>query len=143
TAGQGAHLGWRFEHLRDVFRRARCARRLGVCLDTCHALAAGYDLTTPAGYEAVFREFDRVVGLGRIEAFHLNDSKKPLGCRVDRHERIGEGCLGLQPFRMLVDDPRFARVPGVLETPPPEDGSPSFAEGLRILRSLRSREPRE
>jgi deoxyribonuclease-4 len=136
TAGQGSHLGWRFEHLREILLRARCASRLGVCFDTCHVFAAGYDFTTPEGYARVWEEFDRVVGLGRLEAFHLNDSKKPLGSRVDRHEILGQGCLGVEPFRMLVNDRRFARVPAVLETPPLPDGSNSFAEGIRLLRSL-------
>jgi deoxyribonuclease-4 len=136
TAGQGNHLGWRFEHLRDILHLARSRRRLGVCLDTCHLLAAGYDFTTPAGYERVFDEFDRVVGLRRLEAFHLNDSKKPLGSRVDRHEIVGRGHVGLETFRRLVNDPRFTDVPAALETPPLEDGSPSFAHCLGILRSL-------
>ncbi len=136
TAGQGTHLGWRFEHLRDIIGRARCGARLGVCFDTCHVFTAGYDFTTPLGYERVFEEFDRVVGLRRLEAFHLNDSKKGLGCRVDRHAILGEGSIGVEPFRRLVNDPRFARVPGVLETPPLPDGSTSFASGLRLLRSL-------
>jgi deoxyribonuclease-4 len=140
TAGQGSHLGWRFEHLAEILRRARSARRLGVCFDTCHVFAAGYDFRTPKGYRRVFEEFDRVVGLGRLEAFHLNDSKKPLGSRVDRHEVLGEGRLGLEPFRLLVRDRRFARIPGALETPPLPDGSPSFAQGIGILRRLEGRE---
>jgi deoxyribonuclease-4 len=139
TAGQGAHVGWRFEHLAEIRRRARTARRIGVCFDTCHVLAAGYDWTTPKGYRAVLAEFDRVVGLARLEAFHLNDSKKPLGARVDRHERIGEGCVGIEPFRLLVNDRRFAKTPAVLETPPLEDGEPSFGEGIRLLSSLERR----
>jgi deoxyribonuclease-4 len=136
TAGQGSHLGWRFEHLAEILRRARSAGRLGVCFDTCHVFAAGYDFTTSQGYRRVFEEFDRVVGLGRLEAFHLNDSKRPLGSRVDRHEVLGQGCLGVEPFRMLVNDPRFARTPAVLETPPLPDGTTSFQEGIRLLRSL-------
>ncbi len=111
-------------------------RRLGVCLDTQHLFAAGYDWTTPRGYEAVFDEFDRVVGLRHLEAFHLNDSKKPLGSRVDRHAVIGDGLIGLQPFGRLVRDTRFARLPGYLETPPLANGDESYKLGLRRLRSL-------
>lgn len=132
TAGQGTSLGWRFEQvaaIRDAIP-APYRRRVGVCVDTCHVHAAGYDITTPEGYEATFAEFDRTVGLAHVEAFHLNDCKKPLGCRVDRHEHIGEGTLGLTPFRLLVNDPRFAEVPAFLET------ELRFKENLEVLRSL-------
>ncbi len=131
TAGQGASLGWRFEQLAAI-REAVPAphrRRVGICVDTCHLHAAGYDLT-PEGYDATFLELDRTVGLARVEAFHVNDSKKPRGCRVDRHEHIGEGALGLEPFRRLVNDPRFADIPGFLET------DQRFRENLAVLRSL-------
>jgi deoxyribonuclease-4 len=104
---------------------------VGVCFDTCHAFAAGYDLGDEAGYERTFREFDQVIGLEHLSAFHLNDCKKPLGCRVDRHEHIGEGSLGREPFRLLVNDPRFATLPGFLET------EMRFRETLDVLRSLR------
>jgi deoxyribonuclease-4 len=139
TAGQGRHLGWRFEHLAGILAAARSARRIGVCVDTCHLLAAGYDWTTPKGYRSVWRAFDAVVGLSRVEAFHLNDSKGALGCRVDRHEVIGRGCIGLEPFGRLVRDRRFASTPAVLETPPLPDGSMSFAHGIALLRSLEAR----
>ena len=115
TAGQGSRLGWRFEQvaaIRDAVPAAR-RRRVGVCVDTCHVFAAGYDLTTEAGYERTIAELDAAVGLAHVRAFHLNDSKKPLGCRVDRHEHIGQGALGLEPFRLLVNDARFAEPPGV------------------------------
>jgi deoxyribonuclease-4 len=104
---------------------------VGVCFDTCHAFAAGYDLGSEAGYEKTFRVFDEVIGLEHLRAFHLNDCKKPLGCRVDRHEHIGEGSLGREPFRRLVNDPRFAALPGFLET------EMRFRENLDVLRSLR------
>jgi deoxyribonuclease IV len=135
TAGQGDCLGWRFEQiaaLRDAVP-APLRRRVGVCVDTCHLFAAGYDLTTLAGYERTIQELDRVVGLGQVKAFHLNDSKKPLGCRVDRHEHIGEGAMGLDPFRFLVNDTRFADVPGYVET------ELRFKENIEVLRSLVSK----
>lgn len=144
TAGQGSNLGHRFEHLAEIIDRLDGSPRLGVCLDTCHLLTAGYDLCTPRGYRATFREFDRIVGLERIKAFHLNDSKKPCGSRVDRHEHIGKGCLGLEPFRMLLNDRRFAKLPMLLETPKLEtpesqrrsDVDPWDARNLRTLRRL-------
>jgi len=132
TAGQGSNLGWRFEHLSEILNRVRHEERIAVCLDTCHLLAAGYDIRKPKGYERTISEFDRVVGLGRIQCFHLNDSKKPLGCRVDRHEEIGKGYLGLSVFRCLVNDARFERIVGVLETPRPA----RYHLGIRLLRSL-------
>ena len=117
TAGQGTNLGHRFEHLADIIERLGGSSRVGVCLDTCHLLAAGYDLCSDEGYRETFRQFGRIVGFSRLKAFHLNDSKKPCASRVDRHEHIGKGCLGLEPFRRLVNDPRFAKLPMLLETP--------------------------
>jgi deoxyribonuclease-4 len=117
TAGQGSSLGHRFEHLAAIISQVRHPRRLGVCFDTCHVFAAGYSLAPPADYQATFREFDRVIGLKRLKLFHLNDSKKPRGSRVDRHEHIGQGCLGPEPFRALVNDPRIQQTPMILETP--------------------------
>jgi deoxyribonuclease-4 len=144
TAGQGTNLGHRFEHLAEIIDRLHGTPRVGVCLDTCHLLAAGYDICSPEGYAATFETFDQVVGIGRIRAFHLNDSKKPCGSRVDRHEHIGKGCLGLEPFRMLINDPRFAEHPMLLETPKLEsaaskkrsDMDPWDARNLRTLRGL-------
>ncbi len=132
TAGQGSSLGWRFEHLAAIRAAlpAPLRRRVGFCFDTCHAHATGYDIVSAEGYRRTFAEFDRVVGLGHLRAFHLNDCKKPLGCRVDRHEHIGRGTMGLEPFRRLVNDPRFARLPGFLET------EMRYRENLRVLRSL-------
>jgi deoxyribonuclease IV len=132
TAGQGTSLGWRFEQVAAIRAAvpAKARRRVGVCLDTCHVYAAGYDLTSREGYERTFRDFDAAVGLEHLEAFHLNDSKKPLGCRVDRHEHIGQGAMGLEPFRSLVNDPRFAETPGFLET------ELCFRENLAVLRGL-------
>jgi deoxyribonuclease-4 len=144
TAGQGTNLGHRFEHLRAILERLDGTPRVGVCLDTCHLLTAGYDLCSPEGYRRTFEEFDRLVGLDRLHLFHLNDSKKPCGSRVDRHEHIGKGCLGLEPFRMLLHDPRFAGLPMLLETPKLEtpesrrrsDVDPWDARNLRTLRRL-------
>jgi deoxyribonuclease-4 len=132
TAGQGSSLGWRFEQVAAIRAGipAPLRRRVDVCFDTCHAFAAGYDLVSPGGYERTFAEFDRIIGLGHLQAFHLNDCKKPLGCRVDRHEHIGRGAMGLEPFRRLVNDERFASLPGFLET------EMRFRENLAILRSL-------
>ncbi len=117
TAGQGTSLGWRFEHLARLLDAIGAPERLGVCFDTCHVFAAGYDLRTPDAYEATIGEFHRAIGLEQIRAIHVNDSKRELGSRVDRHEHIGRGKLGRQAFRCLMRDPRFAAVPKLLETP--------------------------
>ncbi len=135
TAGQGTCVGHVFEHLGSIFAQADSKDRLGVCFDTQHAFAAGYDLSTREGYESAVAKFEEHVGLGRLRAFHLNDSKKPLGSRVDRHEHLGEGILGLAAFWRLVNDPRFKDVPGVLETEPRNDETP-FREEVALLRSL-------
>jgi deoxyribonuclease-4 len=117
TAGQGTALGATFEQLASIIAKMNDHPRAGVCLDTCHLLASGYDLCSPEGYASTFTQFGRLVGFDRLRAFHLNDSKKPLGSRVDRHEHIGCGCLGLEPFRRIVNDRRFRRLPMLLETP--------------------------
>ncbi len=130
TAGQGATLGSRFD---EMARLLEGFDLIGVCFDTCHVFAAGYDLRTRPGYDAVLSEFDRHIGLGRLRAFHLNDSKKDLGCRVDRHEHIGRGCIGRDAFRFIMNDPRFADVPKVLETPKENDMDPV---NLAVLRKL-------
>jgi deoxyribonuclease-4 len=143
TAGQGTNLGHRFEHLASILDRLNGSPRVGVCLDTCHLLTAGYDICTEEGYEDTFRQLARIVGLDRVRVFHLNDSKKPCGSRVDRHEHIGKGCLGLDPFRRLLNDPRFTDLPMLLETPKLESAASRRrdvdawdARNLRILRSL-------
>lgn len=117
TAGQGNTLGWRFEHIARMIGDCDGHPRLGACFDTCHVFAAGYDIRTEDGYERTMAEFDRVVGLSRLLAFHCNDSKQGLGSRVDRHEHIGRGKIGREAFRFLMTDPRFDQVPKVLETP--------------------------
>jgi deoxyribonuclease IV len=117
TAGQGQSLGHRFEHLAHILDATAEPERLGVCLDTCHVFAAGYALAPAEEYQATFKAFERLIGIKNLKAFHVNDSKKPLGSRVDRHAHIGQGCLGLEPFRLLVNDRRFRRHMMILETP--------------------------
>jgi len=116
TAGQGRTLGHRFEHLAAIIGHLRGSARVGVCLDTCHLVASGYDIVSESGYRETFDAFDRIVGIGRLKVFHGNDSKKPCGSRVDRHEHIGRGCLGEEPFRRLLRDRRFAGLPILIET---------------------------
>lgn len=117
TAGQGTNLGFSFEHIGRIIELVDDKQRVGVCVDTCHTFAAGYDLATPEGYEASWADFDRVIGLGYLSAMHLNDSKKDRGSRVDRHAPIGKGFLGEQFFKMLMADPRTDNMPLILETP--------------------------
>jgi len=135
TAGQGTNLGYRFEHLRDIIDRSAYPDRFAICFDTCHTFAAGYDTTTPEGYHQAFEDFDRIIGLDKLQAFHLNDSRKGLNCRVDRHEHIGRGAMGLAPFRFLMNDTRFVDIPKILETPKGEDDEMD-AINLKILRDL-------
>lgn len=130
TAGQGSNIGNRFEHLRYIIDRVDDKSRVGVCIDTCHAFAAGYDLADH--YDETFNEFDNIVGFSYLRAFHLNDSKKPLGSRVDRHESIGKGCIGIDFFKRLIADPRFDNMPLILETP---DES-IWPEEIALLRSF-------
>ena len=117
TAGQGSNLGFRFEHLAEIIDRIEDKDRVGVCIDTCHTFAAGYDLKTSEGYDATWAEFDRIVGFSYLRGMHLNDSKKGCGSRVDRHAPIGEGELGSDFFARLMKDPRFDNIPLILETP--------------------------
>ena len=133
TAGGGNALGGTFEDLADIIGRVRPTARIGVCLDTCHLFVAGYDIRSPEGYAAAMERCARTVGLGRVLAFHLNDASAPLGSGLDRHEHVGRGRLGLRPFRLLLNDARFARVPKVLETPK----EPEPTADLRNLAALR------
>ncbi len=116
TAGQGSNLGWKFEHLAYIIERIKDQSRIGVCIDTCHSFAAGYDLKTPEGYEKTMTEFDRIVGFQYLRGVHLNDSKSKLAGHLDRHNSIGAGELGTGSFEMLMNDPRFDNIPMVLET---------------------------
>jgi deoxyribonuclease-4 len=143
TAGQGTSLGSTFEQLASIMAKMNDHKRVGVCLDTCHLLAAGYDVTTPEGYASTFTQFRRLIGFDRLKAFHMNDSKKPLGSRVDRHAHIGEGFVGLESFRRIVNDRRFRHLPMLLETPKTEGRSPTAIQvdpldekNLNRLRSL-------
>jgi deoxyribonuclease-4 len=137
TAGQGSTLGYRFEHLARILSQTAEADRLGVCFDTCHVFAAGYALAPATEYRATMRAFDRTIGLARLRAFHVNDSRKPQGSRVDRHAHIGRGEMGLEPFRLLVNDRRFRNRPMILELPTEDDMD---AVNLATLRSLTSTE---
>jgi deoxyribonuclease-4 len=121
TAGQGTTLGRTFEELASILALIEDQSRVGVCFDTCHVFAAGYDLRDAATYAATMQAFDDIVGLQRLRVFHLNDSKKGLGARVDRHTHIGDGELGMEPFRLLLNDARFVDHPGILETPKGDD----------------------
>lgn len=135
TAGQGSCLGDKLSHLAALFDRVKKPERLGVCLDTAHLFAAGYDVSKPKGWDAVIKEVARLVGHRQILAFHLNDSKTPLGSRVDRHAHIGKGLIGKKGFRHIVNDPRFAKTPGCLETPKSKDLKEDV-QNLAVLRSL-------
>ncbi|MFZ2487824.1 MAG: deoxyribonuclease IV [Anaerolineae bacterium] len=135
TAGQGTTLGYTFEHLAAMRAQAADSERIAVCFDTCHAFAAGYDFRTPETYAATMSAFDRTVGLERLACFHFNDSKGTLGNRRDRHEAIGQGGIGLSGFAQILNDPRFADVPMILETPKSDDLHEDV-ENLAVLRSL-------
>ena len=138
TAGQGTCLGHRFEHLGRILGRVAEPERLGICVDTCHIFAAGYSLESADQYNTTIDALDRAVGLGRVRVWHLNDSRRERGSRVDRHEAIGRGRMGLEPFRLVVNDRRFAAVPMVLETPKGQvEGEDLDAINLRTLRQLR------
>lgn len=117
TAGQGSNLGFKFEHLRFIIDHVEDKSRVGVCIDTCHSFAAGYDITTPAGFVSTFKHFDEVVGFGYLRGMHINDSKKGLSSRVDRHDSLGKGLMGIDVFKLLMKDPRFDNIPLILETP--------------------------
>ena len=147
TAGQGRTLGHRFEHLAAILEHLNGSPRVGICLDTCHLVAAGYDIVSDDGYHATFSAFEKTVGHDRLRAFHANDSKKPCGSRVDRHEHIGQGCLGLEPFRRILNDARFSGLPMMIETEKAKGAEragtivtdPFDVKNLEILRRLRTR----
>jgi deoxyribonuclease-4 len=134
TAGQGTCLGYTMAHLAAIFERVRNPERLGICLDTAHFFAAGYDIRTPKGWDAAIKEVSALIGIKQILAFHLNDSKTDLKSRVDRHAHVGEGRIGKAAFRHIVNDSRFARTPGCLETPKSKD----LHEDVQNLKTLRS-----
>lgn len=132
TAGQGTSVGYTFEHLARILELAGNPARTGVCIDTCHIFAAGYDIRTRESYEATMEKFDRIVGFGSLRGVHLNDAKSELGSRVDRHNCLGKGNIGLDAFGFLMNDSRFDDVPLILETPDPD----LWAEEIRMLRSM-------
>jgi deoxyribonuclease IV len=146
TAGQGRTLGYRFEHLAAIIDHLDGSERAGVCLDTCHLVAAGYDIASDQGYTITMQLFDQVVGLDRVRVFHANDSKRPCGSRVDRHEHVGHGCLGLTPFARLLNDRRFKGLPMLIETEKSDAcnrphlivADPLDLRNLDTLRGLRS-----
>ncbi|PTL37212.1 deoxyribonuclease IV [Candidatus Methylomirabilis limnetica] len=136
TAGQGTALGHRFEHLALLLDQIGLPERTGVCMDTCHLFAAGYDIRTLDDYHGVLRAFDQIVGMPSLKVIHVNDCKKELGCRVDRHEHIGKGTIGLEAFRYLVTDPRLRGIPMIIETPKGSDFVTADRRNLETLRGL-------
>ena len=135
TAGQGSNVGYRFEHLAEIIEMVEDKKRVGVCLDTCHMFAAGYDIRTESAYLKTMEEFDSVIGFKYLKGMHLNDAKSTLGSRVDRHESIGKGNIGLEAFRLIMNDPRFDDIPLILETPDPS----IWAREIKLLYSFVAR----
>lgn len=132
TAGQGSNMGYRFEHLAEIIDQVEQKERVGVCIDTAHAFAAGYDISTDEGFDKTFEQFEQIVGFDKLLAMHLNDSKKELGSKVDRHESLGDGLIGLTPFKRIMGDERFDGIPVILETPNTE----RWATEIEMLRSF-------
>ena len=132
TAGQGTNLGYKFEHLKFMIDHVEDKSRVGVCIDTCHAFTSGYDLLSPEGFETSFKKFEEIVGLKYLKGMHLNDSKKEFGSRVDRHDNLKLGFLGIAPFERIMNDPRFDNMPLILETPNEE----LWAEEIKMLNSF-------
>lgn len=136
TAGQGKGLGNKFHHFKTIINKIQNKNRIGICFDTAHSFAAGYDFTTKKGYKEIWNEFDDVIGLKYLFAFHLNDTDKDCGSRVDRHTHIGQGKIGREPFGFFINDERFKDMPGILETPKGKDMKEDIMN-LKILKSLR------
>lgn len=132
TAGQGTNMGYRFEHLAEIIDQVEQKDRVGVCIDTAHAFAGGYDISTKEGFYETFEQFEKIVGFEKLLAMHLNDSKKELGTRVDRHESLGDGHIGWTPFKLIMKDDRFDNIPLILETPNPD----RWAEEITRLRNF-------
>jgi deoxyribonuclease-4 len=133
TAGQGTNLGYTFEQLKFIIDESRLADKVAVCVDTCHIFTAGYDIRSPEAWAKVKQQFDGVIGLDKLKLFHLNDSKRELGSKRDRHERIGQGEIGLDGFRTLLNDPDLKGIPMIMEIP---GGENAYQEDLKVLRSL-------
>jgi len=140
-AGQGSAVGYLFEHIAHILRKVNDKKRIGVCFDTCHAFAAGYDMRTPKTYEALWREFGATIGLNKLKVMHINDSKRDLGTQVDRHEHIGKGKLTTEVFRLLFNDPKFFDIPKILETP--KESLKEDAMNMGIIRGLLSKETKK
>jgi deoxyribonuclease-4 len=136
TAGQGTCIGHRFEHLAEIYEKVNMPSRIGFCFDTCHVYAAGFDIAKARGLANTFKEFDRLLGLEKILAFHFNDSKTGLGSRVDRHEHIGKGHIGIEPFKEILNTRAFAKIPKILETPKGPTGQADITN-LKVLRGLK------
>jgi len=135
TAGQGTSIGHKFEHFHEIISKANFKTRLGVCLDTCHIFTAGYDFRSKVDLDKMIKEFDSYVGLDKLKLIHLNDSKKDLGSKVDRHEHLGQGFIGLEGFRLLLNDKRLKKIPLVLETPKSEDDQADLMN-LKVVKEL-------
>jgi deoxyribonuclease-4 len=135
TAGQGSSIGHRFEHIGSIIDKVSCKSKLGVCLDTCHIFAAGYDISRKDSFRSMLKDFDRWIGLDRLRLIHMNDSKRDCGSRVDRHEHIGKGCIGTDGFRLILNSTRLRRVPCILETPKFNDDE-ADKKNLTMLRRL-------
>ncbi|MCH9029633.1 MAG: deoxyribonuclease IV, partial [Bacteroidetes bacterium] len=135
TAGQGTAIGYRFEQLQKIIELVEQKERMTICIDTAHVFAAGYDIKDPKNFKKVIKEFDEIIGLERLKCFHLNDSKKELGSRVDRHEHIGNGFIGLEGFANIMNDKRLKNIPKILETPKGKEQLEDL-ENLKILRGL-------
>lgn len=133
TAGQGSCVGYKFEHMRYIIDKVQNRLPIGVCIDTCHIFVAGYDIRAPADCRRMLDEFDRIIGLKYLKAFHLNDSMKGLGSRVDRHQDIGKGEIGIECFKTLMTDPRTQQLPKYLETP---NGPPTWQQEINLLREM-------
>ncbi len=132
TSGQGNNVGYKFEHLAFIIKQVEDKSRIGVCLDTCHAFTSGYDIRTKSSFDKTFEEFDKIIGFQYLKGMHINDSKRELGSRIDRHQSIGKGFIGLDAFRFLMNDARFDEIPMILETP----NSEIWADEIKLLYSL-------
>lgn len=136
TAGQGSVVGYSLEQLAELFKSLKNTKKIGICFDTCHAWSAGYDFSHREGYEKLWQEFDQLIGIEYVKAIHMNDSLKPLGSRIDRHENIGAGTIGLEAFKLFVNDKNFKAIPKIFETPKGDDELRNDKNNLDILKKL-------
>ncbi|MEZ4567140.1 MAG: deoxyribonuclease IV [Desulfobacterales bacterium] len=140
TAGQGTGIGHRFEHLADIMEKVADKSRIGVCLDTCHVFAAGYDISSANAYRKIMQTFQDIIGIPRLFVIHLNDAKKPCGSRVDRHAHIGDGYIGASGFAAIMNDRRLKHIPKILETPKKKNGRDGDAINLKLLKKMVSKQ---